>query len=239
MFWFQQQWRPCSYWVIIDWCLASLYFVSVYFLHDIITLCLDRKEEECFGIYLSIDLNLPLNWSYFRKIQKSVADLEKLYKERSGVNFVFPTSRQGHEKVFILHSHSWYFMSMFSHFSFIKCQHRFWRASCLWINCLRRNSSAFLSIFLVDMSLTSWSLLILQVTNVWYLEKLFSFHFTYTWHWYVCMLWILNFIQVQMEILEVLILCTILILTVGWILTSRWVRFRCSAQIGVLVTLIG
>ncbi|VVA12788.1 PREDICTED: BONZAI [Prunus dulcis] len=48
---------------------------------------------ECF------DFNINGDHVLIGKIQKSVADLEKLYKERSGVNFFFPTSRQGHEKV--------------------------------------------------------------------------------------------------------------------------------------------
>ncbi|KAI6684710.1 hypothetical protein NL676_030623, partial [Syzygium grande] len=33
------------------------------------------------------------------KLQKSMADLEKLHKERNGANFTFPASHHGHEKV--------------------------------------------------------------------------------------------------------------------------------------------
>jgi hypothetical protein len=35
------------------------------------------------------------------KLQKSVADLEKLYHEKTGANFVMPSTRHGQEKVFI------------------------------------------------------------------------------------------------------------------------------------------
>ncbi|XP_024195065.1 protein BONZAI 3 isoform X1 [Rosa chinensis] len=47
---------------------------------------------ECF------DFNSNGNHVLIGKLQKSVADLERLYKERSGVNFVVPSSH-GHEKV--------------------------------------------------------------------------------------------------------------------------------------------
>ncbi|EXB67641.1 Protein BONZAI 3 [Morus notabilis] len=35
----------------------------------------------------------------FRKLQKSVAELERLHKERTGANFLLPSSKNGHEKV--------------------------------------------------------------------------------------------------------------------------------------------
>ncbi|XP_068341840.1 protein BONZAI 3-like isoform X1 [Pyrus communis] len=48
---------------------------------------------ECF------DFNSDGNHILIGKLQKSVADLEKLFKEKSGVNFFIPSSRAGHEKV--------------------------------------------------------------------------------------------------------------------------------------------
>ncbi|KAK9919705.1 hypothetical protein M0R45_028286 [Rubus argutus] len=48
---------------------------------------------ECF------DFNINGNHVLIGKLQKSVADLERLYKEKSGVNFVIPSSHLGHEKV--------------------------------------------------------------------------------------------------------------------------------------------
>jgi len=35
------------------------------------------------------------------KMQKTIADLEKLCNERKGANFVMPSKRKGQEKVFI------------------------------------------------------------------------------------------------------------------------------------------
>lgn len=35
------------------------------------------------------------------KMQKSIADLEKLYNERKGANFVVPSKRRGQDKVII------------------------------------------------------------------------------------------------------------------------------------------
>ncbi|XP_048325143.2 protein BONZAI 3 isoform X1 [Ziziphus jujuba] len=48
---------------------------------------------ECF------DFNSSGNHVLIGKLQKSVADLEKLYKTRTGANFIFPSSHHGHEKV--------------------------------------------------------------------------------------------------------------------------------------------
>uniref|UniRef100_A0A2N9GI06 C2 domain-containing protein n=1 Tax=Fagus sylvatica TaxID=28930 RepID=A0A2N9GI06_FAGSY len=48
---------------------------------------------ECF------DFNSSGNHVLIGKLQKSVADLEKLHKDRSGANLTFPSSHQGHEKV--------------------------------------------------------------------------------------------------------------------------------------------
>ncbi|PON73989.1 Protein BONZAI [Parasponia andersonii] len=48
---------------------------------------------ECF------DFNSSGNHVLIGKLQKSVAQLEKLYKEKTGVNFVLPSSKRGQEKV--------------------------------------------------------------------------------------------------------------------------------------------
>ncbi|XP_062144806.1 protein BONZAI 3-like isoform X4 [Alnus glutinosa] len=48
---------------------------------------------ECF------DFNSSGNHVLIGKLQKSVADLEKLHKERSGANLTLPSSHYGHEKV--------------------------------------------------------------------------------------------------------------------------------------------
>ncbi|XP_059663482.1 protein BONZAI 3-like [Cornus florida] len=48
---------------------------------------------ECF------DFNSSGNHVLIGKMQKSVTDLEKLHKEKSGANFIIPSARQGHEKV--------------------------------------------------------------------------------------------------------------------------------------------
>ncbi|KAH7543165.1 hypothetical protein FEM48_Zijuj02G0154200 [Ziziphus jujuba var. spinosa] len=48
---------------------------------------------ECF------DFNSNGNHVLIGKLQKSVADLEKLYKTKTGANFIFPSSHHGHEKV--------------------------------------------------------------------------------------------------------------------------------------------
>ena len=42
-----------------------------------------------------------LKFYLISKIQKSVADLEKLHKERSGANLTIASSHVGHEKVLI------------------------------------------------------------------------------------------------------------------------------------------
>ncbi|KAF8038952.1 hypothetical protein BT93_B1491 [Corymbia citriodora subsp. variegata] len=48
---------------------------------------------ECF------DFDTSGNHALMGKLQKSVADLEKLHKERNGANFTLPASHHGHEKV--------------------------------------------------------------------------------------------------------------------------------------------
>ncbi|XP_056166186.1 protein BONZAI 3-like isoform X1 [Syzygium oleosum] len=48
---------------------------------------------ECF------DFNASGNHALIGQLQKSMADLEKLHKERNGANFTFPASHHGHEKV--------------------------------------------------------------------------------------------------------------------------------------------
>ncbi|XP_059659620.1 protein BONZAI 3-like isoform X1 [Cornus florida] len=48
---------------------------------------------ECF------DFNSNGNHALIGKMQKSVADLEKLHKEKIGANFILPSARHGHEKV--------------------------------------------------------------------------------------------------------------------------------------------
>ncbi|CAK8544715.1 unnamed protein product [Lathyrus sativus] len=48
---------------------------------------------ECF------DFNRSGNHAFIGKMQKSIADLEKLYNERKGANFVVPSKRRGQDKV--------------------------------------------------------------------------------------------------------------------------------------------
>ena len=45
------------------------------------------------------------------KVQKSVADLEKLYRERTGVNFVIPSTRHRQEKVLVTYAIELHFCS--------------------------------------------------------------------------------------------------------------------------------
>ncbi|KAI5424220.1 protein BONZAI 3 isoform X1 [Lathyrus oleraceus] len=48
---------------------------------------------ECF------DFNRSGNHAFIGKMQKSIADLEKLYNERKGANFVVPSKRRGQDKI--------------------------------------------------------------------------------------------------------------------------------------------
>ena len=72
-------------------------------------------------------------------------------------------------------------------------QYRSWRDSCLWINFVKSNSTAFWITFLVDLSLTLWLLLTLQVKYF----TLWRFFILYVWYSFFFlvlffMLWIFN-----------------------------------------------
>lgn len=176
MLWFQHQWQSCPYWVIIKIiCSYSILFVFKFFLNFVC--CVNKKTDQPFWIYLLV---------LFSKLQKSVADLERLYKEKSGVNFVIPSSHLGHEKVFIqacspIHIPIVYINTCeFTHCFFIIWCCRFQRVNYLWINFVRRNNLAFLIIFPVDLSLTSWLLLTLRVSNAWCFQNVYHFN-VFSW----------------------------------------------------------
>ncbi|GMN25202.1 hypothetical protein TIFTF001_000847 [Ficus carica] len=57
------------------------------------------KSEDNPLIIECFDFNSNGNHVLIGKLQKSMAGLEKLHKERTGANFVFPSSKHGHEKV--------------------------------------------------------------------------------------------------------------------------------------------
>ena len=137
-----------------------------------------------------------------------MADLEKIHIERSGANLTLPSPHHGHEKVLIhtcIYIFKKYFMLIFM-FKFLHYlliyQYRFWRDNCLWINFVKSNSTVFWIIFPVDLSLTLWLLLTLQVKYIPFKGSYIVFYFIFwvlfflvqnvlAYDWFV--LWMFNF----------------------------------------------